>query len=155
MSMDGLQALAAQRDQAKSRSSRHLPPPRHAFKKREASASQPAGKQSAPNSTDPATTPAIEAPSTPAPEVKETSAAPAATSDLVRATAYLLPLDDTWLSDVAQRGRQGRPRVDASRSAVIRFALERLRSEMGADEIVAELQARAARSTQSVGRKRL
>ena len=49
--------------------------------------------------------------------------------------------------------RSARPRVDATRSAVIRFALTRLADELDPAQVVAELQRSAARHT-GPGRKR-
>jgi len=49
--------------------------------------------------------------------------------------------------------RSARPRVDATRSAVIRFALTRLADELDPAQVVAELQRSAAHHT-GPGRKR-
>lgn len=160
MSMDGIAALRAKREKA-SRSARHVPPSRHSARRAPASdagggerptdletpsagSARKKTSSSKPGSGDRTIRPATEpAPATP-------SSAP-----LVRATVYLQDSDDLWLERIAGEGRLQRPRVDASRSAVTRLALERLREQMTRDEIVAHLAAKAHASTQAVGRKRL
>lgn len=159
MSLDGIAALQAKREKA-THSARHVPPARHAAR------SAPVTASGGGVSTDPQTL-------STAPTDKRTSSSRSRSDDhmarsgkapapatpslapLVRATVYLQDSDDLWLERIAGEGRLQRPRVDASRSAVTRLALERLREQMTGDEIVAHLAAKAQASTQAVGRKRL
>lgn len=76
------------------------------------------------------------------------------TEALVRATIHFGAAQDRFLNTVAHAGRMNTPKVDASRSAVTRLAIERLEREMTAEQIVAELAKRAATTTRP-GRKRL
>lgn len=74
---------------------------------------------------------------------------------LRRLTFYVDEAAHEWLEDIAFAGRRAKPRVDASRSAVVRLALERLMGEVGVDAVVGELQGRAQRAPDSPGRKRI
>lgn len=80
--------------------------------------------------------------------------APAAIEALVRATIHFGGSQDRFLNTVAHAGRMNRPKVDASRSAVTRLAIERLEQEMTAEQIISELASRASATTRP-GRKRL
>ena len=75
--------------------------------------------------------------------------------ELTRSSIYLDAAADAFLEQVRSAGRTGRPKVDASRSAVVRLALARLQAEMNARDIIDELRRRADISAQTVGRKRL
>lgn len=164
--LDGLSALQAKRDEA-TKSARHLPPPRRARSAGEGSdapattrgkASTTKREQTSKNKSvtvrEASTEPAA---SQQASEAAGTHDLPpvSSSSALVRSTIYLGEMDDTWLQEISSLGRGRRPKVDASRSAVARLALERLRADMTQEEIVALLSARAEASVQSVGRKRL
>ncbi len=78
-----------------------------------------------------------------------------ASGALVRASIYLDGAADGFLEDVRAAARRATPRVDASRSAVVRLALLRLADELGPGEIVAELRRRSHSVNVSPGRKRL
>lgn len=148
MSADGLASLRAKREKATSSSSRHLPPARNAPKK-------PSGAAlSGEDARSPQAGPIPPAPPR-QPEVNATQPEVDEPPQLVRATIYMLADDDDWLEGVAREARTRRPRVDASRSAVTRLALTRLRESMTPEEIVDLLSNRAASSQQSIGRKRL
>ena len=60
---------------------------------------------------------------------------------------------DAYLETVRAAARTARPRVDATRSAVVRVALNRLAEQIGPADVVAELQRNAAGHT-GPGRKR-
>ena len=130
---DGLEALQAQRAKA---SARHAPPPRHT-----APAKPPAS-------------PVVDAPSFSGRAAAQ-SAEAGAVGALIRASIYLDVEADGFLEDVRTAGRRATPKVDASRSAVVRLALLRLADELGPAEIVAELSRRSATAAVSPGRKRL
>ena len=91
----------------------------------------------------------------PEPSVPASLTAPPPKDELVRATIYILSADDDWFDAIAHAARARRPRVDASRSAVTRLALARLREELSTEELVNILQSRAQDSDQVSGRKRL
>lgn len=138
MSSDGLADMAAARNAsaAKRRNtgpSRQIPTPRHRAKttppEREASA---VAKDA--ESEEPTPVPA------PAPST--------GSEDLHARTIHLDQAADDWLEDIAIVGRRSRPRVAVSRSAVVRYALERLRAEQGAEAVVAVL---ASRGTDQAG----
>lgn len=154
---DGLDSLTAMR--AKTTASRRtLPPPRH--KPRSTPVPMP---ESAP--------PAQAAPATPPAEVHRpggvrssdrdvlhepvgsSPAQSAPPSDLTKVSIYLDDTTDTYLETVRAAARTTRPRVDATRSAVVRLALTRLAEQLQPAEVVAELQRSAAAHT-GPGRKR-
>jgi len=133
-STDGLAALTAQRKKATS--ARALPSPRH---------SPPRFEQTPP------TTPIAQ----PAAKPATTPPTPDAGGDLIRASIYLDAGADEFLETVRTGARRSRPKVDASRSAVVRLALARLGMELTPDQVVGELRRRASASPSTVGRKRL
>lgn len=159
MSTDGLAAMRKTREEASARgkknaSARHAPPPRHPAKVRPPVAdpvTDVAPTTDAVEST--VVTDPVQAPPTAAPAV--TTPGADAVVPLVRSTIYLDEHASTWLEDIAIAGRRARPKVDASRSAVVRLALERLMATTTVDEVVAELQGRSERVSDQVGRKRL
>jgi hypothetical protein len=130
---DGLEALQAQRARA---SARHAPPPRH---------TAPAKRPSAP---------VVDAPP-PTARAAAKAAEPEGAGALVRASIYLDVAADGFLEDVRTAGRRASPKVDASRSAVVRLALLRLADDLGPAGVVAELSRRSAAAAVSPGRKRL
>ncbi len=145
MSGDGLAALAAQRELART-SSRRVPPPRHA------------PKPLPTNSTEAVTLPSPEVvgqqlPVALTPQVSARAGSEA--EPLTRSTIYLDVASDTWLEDVALTARRSTPRADAPRSAVVRLALEHLRTQMTSDQVVEQLRARVAMAPGRPGRKRL
>jgi hypothetical protein len=66
---------------------------------------------------------------------------------------YLDDTTDASLETVRAAARATKPRVDATRSAVVRLALNRLAEQLTPAEIVAELQ-RSAAAHNGPGRKR-
>jgi len=78
---------------------------------------------------------------------------PAAGTDLTKVSIYLDDTTDGYLETVRTTARSAKPRVDATRSAVVRLALNRLADQLGLAEVVAELQRNAAGQT-GPGRKR-
>lgn len=152
MTTDGLAALTNQREKARTTARRHVPPPRRA------------PKQDSPTITAPApdTSPAEPAPPTtplatnrePIPPTAPVTA-PAADTDLIRATIYLGGAADDWLQQVNSHAKAARPRVDASRSAVVRLALERLQDDLSPEQIITVLRTRQATAPERPGRKRL
>jgi hypothetical protein len=127
---DGLEALQAQRAKA---SARHAPPPRHVA---------------------PAKPPAAPMAGAHAP-VEVAASAPTAQSALIRASIYLDDASDEFLEDVRVAARRATPKVDASRSAVVRLALLRLSDELSPAEVVEQLRRRSASAANGPGRKRL
>lgn len=136
---DGLDSLTAMRNKAAS-SRRTLPPPRHQPRSTPVSMPTP-GPEPAP--------PPPPAAAPPAPTVAQSSGA----SDLSKVSIYLDEPTDTYLETVRVKARAAKPRVDATRSAVVRLALNRLADQLSAAEVVAELQRNAAAHT-GPGRKR-
>ena len=136
---DGLDSLTAMRNKAAS-SRRTLPPPRHQPRSTPVSMPTP-GPEPAP--------PPPPAAAPPAPTVVQSSGA----SDLSKVSIYLDEPTDTYLETVRVKARAAKPRVDATRSAVVRLALNRLADQLSAAEVVAELQRNAAAHT-GPGRKR-
>ncbi|OBS01337.1 hypothetical protein A9W98_20715 [Mycobacterium gordonae] len=136
---DGLDSLTAMR--AKSSASRRtMPPPRH----------QP--RRTPVDIPDSASPPAV-APQPP-PQAPPAPAPPTtAGTDLTKVSIYLDDTTDAYLETVRAAARATKPRVDATRSAVVRFALNRLAEQLAATEVVAELQ-RSAAAHNGPGRKR-
>lgn len=136
---DGLDSLTAMR--AKSSASRRtMPPPRH----------QP--RRTPVDIPDNASPPAV-APQPP-PQAPPAPAPPTtAGTDLTKVSIYLDDTTDAYLETVRAAARATKPRVDATRSAVVRFALNRLAEQLAATEVVAELQ-RSAAAHNGPGRKR-
>lgn len=135
---DGLDAMTAMR--AKTTSRRTLPPPRHQ-----------------PRNTPvpmPDLPPAQPQPAPPAAAPPPAAAKPASTStDLTKVSIYLDEPTDSYLETVRAAARTARPRVDATRSAVVRLALTRLADQLNPTQVVAELQ-RSAATHIGPGRKR-
>jgi hypothetical protein len=135
---DGLDRLEAQRDK-RARPTRTMPPPRNAPR----AAPVDVGLPPRPDRS-------IQA-------VDSPTAAPTTTtqlSDLVKASLYLDQDTDEFLEAVRIAGRQTKPKTDASRSAVVRLALNRLAATLSPAEVVEELRHRAPAASGS-GRKRL
>ncbi|OKH66469.1 hypothetical protein EB73_20015 [Mycobacterium sp. SWH-M3] len=78
---------------------------------------------------------------------------PASGTDLTKVSIYLDDTTDASLETVRAAARATKPRVDATRSAVVRLALTRLAEQLTPAEIVAELQ-RSAATHSGPGRKR-
>lgn len=161
MSTDGLAALQQQREKATAK--RRVPPPKHPAKPAPADAVEqaetsspslpapdPVAVRAAKKKTSSGLTAAVAEKPTAA-----DAAGDAAVLPLRRLTFYVDEAAHEWLEDIAFAGRRAKPRVDASRSAVVRLALERLMGEIGVDAVVDELQGRAQRAPDSPGRKRI
>lgn len=155
---DGLSKLDQQRAKA---SKRHVPPPRHAA---------PPKPEPAPDTTLDSVEPAAEAsnqrtakapsastkvPPRTAPRTQSAASAPPAGNALVKATLYLDSAADDLLSEINYIARK--QRVDGSRSAVVRLAIERLMQSMSVAEVVDELRARGDGMTSGglTGRRRV
>ena len=82
-----------------------------------------------------------------------TTTPPASGTDLTKVSIYLDDTTDASLEAVRAAARATKPRVDATRSAVVRLALTRLAEQLTPAEIVAELQ-RSAATHSGPGRKR-
>ncbi|WP_156297916.1 hypothetical protein [Mycobacterium paragordonae] len=93
----------------------------------------------------PAAPPRVGAPS---PSVR-----PGAPTELTKVSIYLDETTDTFLETIRTAARFAKPRVDATRSAVVRLALNRLAQQLHPSDLVAELQRKAATHT-GPGRKR-
>lgn len=158
MSTDGLAALNAQQEKART-SARRIPAPRHSPKPatdaapEEQKAATPQAAQEMRTRTATVEKPPEQPAS--APVLAGPAAAVSEREGLKRATIYFDQAADDWLEEVLISGRRSKPRADASRSAVVRLALERLRAEMNVDEVVAELRRRAEAAPATPGRKRL
>jgi hypothetical protein len=141
---DGLDSLTAMRNKTASR--RALPPPRH----------------------QPRQSPVVMPESAPPPQPAEQTLPPAEPhqsppdvlpppvtggTDLTKVSIYLDEVTDTYLETVRSAARTAKPRVDATRSAVVRLALNRLAEQLGPAEVIAELHRNAAGHT-GPGRKR-
>lgn len=137
---DGLDSLTAMRNKTTT-SRRTLPPPRHQPRQTPVPMPEPA----------PPTPPA-------APSPEDVAAGPvpmpaAGGSELAKVSIYLDEPTDAYLETVRAAARTTKPRVDATRSAVVRLALNRLADQLTPGEVVAELQRNAAGHT-GPGRKR-
>lgn len=75
-------------------------------------------------------------------------------AELTKVSLYLDLCTDLYLETIRTHARKMEPRVDATRSAVVRLALKRLASDLSPAEVVVELQSKAATHT-GRGRKRL
>ena len=79
--------------------------------------------------------------------------APTPSRDLTKVSIYLDESTDAFLETVRTTARFAKPRVDATRSAVVRLALNRLAQQLHPSDLIAELQRKAAAHT-GPGRKR-
>lgn len=136
---DGLDSLAAMRTTKTATSRRTLPPPRHQPRSTPVQMPEPAAP--------PPATQHVESPAPPP------VAPPTAGTDLTKASIYLDEPTDAYLETVRAAARTAKPRVDATRSAVVRLALNRLAEQFTPAEVVAELQ-RSAAAHSGPGRKR-
>ncbi len=140
---DGLDSLAAMRTTKTATSRRTLPPPRHQPRSTPVQMPEPAAQHVEP----PPASQRVEPPSPPQ------AAVPPAGTDLTKASIYLDETTDAYLETVRTAARTVKPRVDATRSAVVRLALNRLAEQFTPAEVVAELQ-RSAAAHSGPGRKR-
>lgn len=139
---DGLDSLTAMRSKSTT-SRRTMPPPRH--QPRRTPVDMPAAAPSPATAPEPPKAqPAAPVPATPL---------PATGTDLTKVSIYLDDTTDAYLETVRAAARASKPRVDATRSAVVRLALNRLADQLTPAEIVGELQ-RSAAAHSGPGRKR-
>jgi len=140
---NGLASLAAQRERAR----RSMPAPRHPV----------TIEDPAPASDTTANPPATAAPASPvpAPEPTQRRSAPSPVDQGVtfKVTLYVDRDTDEFMEAARVEGLTSRPKVDVSRSAVVRLALRRLMDEMSPAEVKTLLAGQALRST-GPGRKR-
>lgn len=151
--MDGLAALDAKRNST----GRRLPPPRNAPRTQPvvapAAAPAPATVETPPVvESTPAPKPVAPV-QQPAPKAAEVKPSQVEAQPLEKASIYLDPQSDEFLESARIAGRRSKPRVDASRSAVVRLALARLAEQMTPDQVVRELVLRAPVHT-GEGRRR-
>lgn len=139
---DGLDSLTAMRSKSTT-SRRTIPPPRHQPRR------TPVDMPAAPSPA------AVSEPPKEQPPAAPVSAAtpPTSGTDLTKVSIYLDDTTDASLEAVRAAARATKPRVDATRSAVVRLALTRLAEQLTPAEIVAELQ-RSAATHSGPGRKR-
>lgn len=138
---DGLDSLTAMRNKTTTSSRRSLPPPRH----------QPRQTPvQMPNPVPPVTTPPA---APPAPTPAPAAATGAGGTELTKVSIYLDEPTDAYLETVRAAARTAKPRVDATRSAVVGLALNRLADQLSPTDVIAELQRNAAGHT-GPGRKR-
>lgn len=138
---DGLASLAAQRERAR----RSMPAPRHPVTTEgRAPVSETTSSAAAP---EPAPGAAGE------PEPPRADPPPAELAAMSKVTLYVDRDTDEFMEATRVAGLTSRPKVDVSRSAVVRLALRRLMDEMSPAEVKALLAGQVVRST-GPGRKR-
>lgn len=159
---DGLASLSAQRKRAR----RSMPPPRHPIAADTAQEGQEqagAGRVSEPL-TKAASLTAVPAASDTGVEPADVGRAvvepslpvsrgPGVMGAPVKVTLYVDRDSDEFMETVRVEGLTARPKVDVSRSAVVRLALRRLMREMSAADVKALLEQQEVRSS-GPGRKR-
>lgn len=104
------------------------------------------------------TTPSTPEPPTVQGSVPEPPAAPAGTTadelrPQERITVYVDQAHDEFMDDVRFAAARRRPRVDVSRSAVVRYALDRLMQQMTPEQLYDAIAAKPVEA-QATGRKR-
>ncbi|MFN8073746.1 MAG: hypothetical protein U0R66_18325 [Mycobacterium sp.] len=139
---DGLDSLTAMRSKSTT-SRRTIPPPRHQPRR------TPVDMPAAPSPAAVSEPPKVRPPAAPV----SAATPPASSTDLTKVSIYLDDTTDASLEAVRAAARATKPRVDATRSAVVRLALTRLAEQLTPAEIVAELQ-RSAATHSGPGRKR-
>lgn len=75
--------------------------------------------------------------------------------ELYRSTIYFGSQEDDFLEEVRASARHLKPKVDATRSAVVRLAVKRLMADLTPAEVVNELRRQIPPGSTSPGRKRL
>ncbi len=138
-SEEGIAELKQKREDAAINSARARARPRHSPKKREELPPQPSNLDGRGSAGGPIPS-------------AESGAMP---SRLTRATIYLDESAENLLAEVEILGRRCRPRVDVSRSAIARIALERLADQLTPEQILQLLQDRVVASPARVGRPRM
>lgn len=163
---DGLDDLDRQRTaRQRSARARNIPPSRHPAAEKPSEADRQPTQQPTqlvppvPIRTDPpeSVTPAPEPAAVSGLKVNRpvASLAPVvAGGELIRTTLHLSAAEDEFLEAVRAAGRGCRPRLDASRSAVARYAIAKLAAQMTPEQIVAALEQPAQPITSNGGRPR-
>ncbi len=139
---DGLASLSAQRERAR----RSMPAPRHPV----------TVEDHAPESDTTADPPAPVEPALPSaakPQQRRPAPAPLDLGATFKVTLYVDRDTDEFMEAARVEGLTSRPKVDVSRSAVVRLALRKLMDEMSPAEVKTLLAGHAVRST-GPGRKR-
>lgn len=143
--LDSLEAKAASKRRA-APPARTIPPSRHQPRQGLVAVPAPAAKPEAPSAASEAledSLSAAENPATPAPTptqpTRSQRAAASSQGQADKVTLWLTPGHQSFLDSVVIAGKQARPRVALSRSAVTRLALARLAEQMSEAEIVAAL----------------
>ena len=152
---DGLDDLDRQRTaRQRSARARNIPPSRHPAADKPTAADQQRTKlvPPVPIRADPPAASVAQAPK-PAP-VPVASPPLAAAGELIRTTLHLSPAEDEFLEAVRSAGRGRRPRLDASRSAVARYAIAKLAAQMTPEQIVTALEEPVQPTTSNGGRPR-
>lgn len=161
---NGLATLTAKRERAR----RAMPPPRHPRPNsapdgavptdaaprtpdepvaEPPEAATPGGDQEAAQTPTPTGPAAPEtAPPTPSPSPEETGAT-------FKVTLYVDRATDEFMEAARVAGLTSRPKVDVSRSAVMRLALRRLMDDMTSDQVKQHLESQVVRTT-GPGRRR-
>lgn len=154
---DGLDDLDRQRTaRQRSARARNIPPSRHPAADKPTAADQQPTKlvPPVPIRADPPAASVTQTPK-PAPVPSPVAHPPlAATGELIRTTLHLSPAEDEFLEAVRSAGRGRRPRLDASRSAVARYAIAKLAAQMTPEQIVTALEQPAQPTTSNGGRPR-
>lgn len=142
---------------AQKRARRAMPPPRHPSRKPAAAGSSDGGAdlESAVQPQQSTVVAAIESLTTERRVAPET-ASPAAASPVPArpATVYLDELQVNFLERARVAGLLSSPRLDLSKSAVVRLALRRLEEQMSVDEICALLRSQPMDPTRTGRKKR-
>lgn len=148
---DGLDRLESKNAKAREHAlARQIPPSRHQPRRTVVSvAPEPAPEVAAEGAPQTATAPP--APTTEATAARSPHRAPnqPVVADLVaRRSVFLAPADDAFLELVYEAGRfDPKGRFDASKSAVVRLALDRLAKDLAPADVVEELRRRAPKPT--------
>ena len=148
---NGLASLNAQRERAR----RSMPPPRHPVSITAAPRPADETSEGRPGETAAKPTP-LATPATaprPAPKAAPKEPAAAGTSTSIKVTLYVDRQADDFMESARIEGLVARPKVDISRSAVVRLALRRMMDEMSAAEAKELLERQEVRSV-GPGRKR-
>lgn len=128
---DGLASLNAQRNRAR----RSMPPPRHPISVEPRLRITATNEPPAPFTPQPAPTAApLEQPA------EAVALVPGETSAPVKVTLYVDRPSDEFMEAARVAGLLARPKVDISRSAVVRLAMRRLMEEMSPAEVKALLE---------------
>lgn len=148
--------------QARQRARRTMPPPRHPAAPRHLTSADTQPNYQADSAKTDEQLPTPPAPlasvaGVPGPVDPPAGDKPPATATAieppVKMTFYVDQAMDRYLEDVRIQGLTSRPKVDVSRSAVVRLALRRLREEMNPEQVKALLAAQPTDPTRT-GRKR-